>query len=355
VGNGGVSMAKRILITGGAGFVGHHVVEGILKNTDWEIVVLDRLDYASNGFDRLRDIEVFDDKRVTIFTWDLQMDISENLQKEIGHIDYVIHMAAGSHVDNSIKNPRPFILNNVKNTITMLEYARKIHPKKFIYFSTDEVYSTVDEKTGYLYKEGDRFNPGNAYSASKASAECICMSYANMYKMPIQITNGMNIVGEKQNPEKYLPKIINSILDEKTLTIHANAEKTQAGKRHYIHARNVGDALLFILNNVDETLHHVDASKGKFNIVGEKQLDNLQLAQIVEKAVQKHYPDKKLLYEFVSFHAERPGHDLVYGLNGDKMKTLGWQPPKTIEESIYKIVEWSLDPKNIHWLGRDKI
>ena len=171
-----------------------------------------------------------------------------------------------------------------------------------------------------------------------------------MYKMPIQITNGMNILGERQHPEKYLPKIINSILDEKILTIHANAEKTQAGKRHYIHARNVGDALLFILKNVDETLHHVDASKGKFNIVGEKQLDNLQLAQIVEKAVQKHYPEKKLKYEFVSFHAERPGHDLVYGLNGDKMKNLGWQPPKTIEESIEKIVDWSLLEENKRWL-----
>ena len=343
-------MVKKILITGSSGHVGSHVVEHVLKNTDWDIIGLDRLDYASSGYDRLRNIEAYDNNRVTLFATDLQEPLQEGLKKEIGKVDYIIHMAAGSHVDNSITNPRPFILNNVKNTISMLDYAREVNPKKFIYFSTDEVYSTVDEKTGYLYKEGDRFNPGNPYSASKASAECICMAYANTYKLPIQITNGMNILGERQHPEKYLPKIINCILNGEKLEIHANAEKTQAGKRHYIHARNVGDALLFILNNVDESLHHIDASKGKFNIVGEKQLDNLQLAQIVEKAVQKHYPDKKLIYELVDFHSERPGHDLIYGLNGDKMKNLGWEPPKTIEESIQKIVDWSLQKENARWL-----
>ena len=347
-------MVKKILITGGAGFVGHHVVEGILKNTDWEIIVLDRLDYASSGFDRLKDILCFDNKRVKIFTWDLQMDISENLQKEIGHIDYIIHMAAGSHVDDSIEKPVPFIKNNIDNTLVMLEYARKIHPEKFIYFSTDEVYSTAPE--GVNYKEGDRFNPGNPYSASKASAECICMAYANTYKIPMVITNTMNVLGERQHPQKYLPKIINSILDGKVLTIHSNKEKTQAGKRHYIHGRNVADGILYILNNTTETLDSIDASKGKFNIVGEKELDNLELAKLVEIAINKTTGgDYKLFHEMVDFHSSRAGHDLRYALDGNKMKELGWEPPKTIEDSINKLVEWSLDPVNIHWLGRDKI
>lgn len=349
-------MVKRILLTGAAGHVGSHVCEHLMKNTDWEIIVVDRLDYASNGYDRLRDIEVFDNKRIKIFTHDLQQPILEGLDKEIGPLDYIIHLAAGSHVDNSISDPVPFVKNNVENVLNMLEFARKRKGtyEKFIYFSTDEVFGPAPE--GVDYCEGDRHNPSNPYSASKAAAEDICAAYANTYRLPIIITNGMNILGERQHPEKYFPKIINYILDGKTLQIHSNPEKTQAGKRHYIHARNVGDAMLFILNNVNETLNNVDASKGRFNIVGEKELDNLQLARLVEKAIQKRLGDKyKLKYEMTDFHSQRPGHDSRYSLSGQKLKKLGWMPPKTIEETIDKMVDWSLKPENLHWLGRDKI
>jgi len=349
-------MAKTILITGAAGHVGSHIVEHLIKKTDWNIVILDRLDYASTGFDRLRDIEAFDDKRVKTFVHDLQQPILEGLDQEIGHVDYIVHAAAGSHVDNSISDPVPFIRNNVDNTLNMLEFARKRKGtfEKFLYFSTDEVFGPAPE--GIDYKEGDRFNPSNPYSASKACAESICMAYANTYRLPIVITNGMNILGERQHPEKYFPKIINYILDGKTLQIHSDPTKTQAGKRHYIHARNVGDAILFVLTKTNEFLNNIDASKGKFNIVGEKELDNLQLALLVEKAIQKRLGDKyKLKYEMTDFHSKRPGHDSRYSLSGEKLKNLGWMPPKTIEETIDKMVEWSLDPKHIHWLGRKEI
>jgi len=347
-------LSKRILVTGGAGFIGSHIVEGILKQTDWDVIVLDRLDYASNGFDRLRDIKCFDDKRVKIFTWDLCLPISENLKKEIGCVDYILHMAAGSHVDDSISNPVPFIRNNVDNALTMLEYAREVKPERFIYFSTDEVYSTAPE--GVDYKEGDRFNPGNPYSASKAAAECFTMAYANTYKIPCIITNTMNCIGERQHPQKYLPKVINYILDGKELEIHANPELNQAGKRHYIHSRNIANALLFILNNTTETLDKIDASKGKFNIVGEKEVDNLDFALMIKNAVNKVTgANHDLKYKFVSFHAERPGHDLRYSLDGMKMKNLGWEPPKSLEDSVEKTVSWYLAPENIKWLGREKI
>lgn len=347
-------MSKTVLVTGAAGFVGSHVVEGLLKSTDWNIIVLDRLDYASNGFDRLRDIKCFDSNRVKTFTWDLGMNISENLEKEIGHIDYIVHMAAGSHVDDSISNPVPFIKNNVDNALTMLEYARKIKPELYIYFSTDEVYSTAPE--GVAYKEGDRFNPGNPYSSSKAAAECFTMAYANTYRIPCIITNTMNVIGERQHPQKYLPKVINYVLDGKTLEIHANKEKTQAGKRHYIHARNIADALLFIIEHTNERLDSIDASKGKFNIVGEKELDNLQFAQLITKCVNKTLNSNyELKYELTDFHSERPGHDLRYALDGTKLKNLGWEPPKSLEDSVQKTVEWYLKPENIRWLGREKI
>lgn len=336
-------MSKRILVTGGCGFIGHHLIEHFIKNTDWHIITIDRMDYASNGMDRLRDIKAFNDNRVEMFSYDLQTPMHDNFIKELGEIDYIIHMAAGSHVDNSIKEPASFIKNNIDSTIVMLEMARKIKPKKFIYFSTDEVYGTAPE--GISYKEGDRFNAGNPYSASKAGAENICQAYANTYKVPIQITNLMNVIGERQHPEKFLPLVINKVRRGEIVQIHGTPDKTQAGKRHYIHARNVADAILFILNNSNEFLDNIDASKGRFNIVGEKEFDNLTFAKTIANAV-----GKELKYEIVDFHGQRPGHDLRYALDGSKLKNLGWQPPVSIEDSIKKVVDWSLKDENIRWL-----
>lgn len=343
--------SKRILITGGMGFIGSHVIDHIIKNTDWQVVVIDRLDYASNGFDRLRDSELFDNNRITIFTWDLCLPIPSNLIREIGKIEYVLHIAAGTHVDDSIETPIPFIKNNIESTLTMLEYARASKPECMLLFSTDEVFGSASE--GIDYKEGDRFNPTNPYAASKASAECVAIAYANTYKVPLIITNTMNVLGERQHPQKYLPKVINCILDGKTLEIHADAKKMQPGKRHYIHARNVADAVLFILKNTNERLDPIDTSIGRFNIVGEKEIDNLKLALLIEAAVKRHTnANYKLNYKLVDFSLQRPGHDMRYSLSGEKLRNLGWYPPKTIEESIDKIVEWSLKDKNMKWLGR---
>jgi len=336
----------RVLVTGGCGFVGHHVVEHFLKNTDWDIVVLDRLDYASMGFDRLRDINVFDEARVSVFTHDLNLPINEGLENELGDIEVIVHMAASSHVDNSITDPVPFIQNNVNNTLYMLEYARKLtNLKKFIYFSTDEVYGTAP--TGVDYREGDRFNPGNPYSASKAAAECICMSYRNSYKMPIMITNTMNIIGERQHPEKYLPLIIKKVLTGDKLYVHGDSTKTRAGSRFYLHARNAADALMFIINNVEEYLDNIDADKGKFNIVGERETDNLELAQMVADSM-----GMDLNYEIIDFHSSRPGHDLRYALDNRKLLELGWTYPKTLSETIDSTVKWSLENKK--WLFPEK-
>ena len=332
---------QKIIITGGAGFVGSHVVEHFLKKTDWNIIVLDKLTYASNGYDRLRDIKVFDEKRVKIFTPDLQEPLPEGLKRELGNVDYIINMASESHVDNSIKDPVNFILNNVKLTINMLEYARECRPKKFIQFSTDEVFGAAPE--GVNYKEGDRTNSTNPYSASKACQENICQAYANTYNIPIVITNGMNFIGERQHPEKYVPLCINSILGGKTISIHSNPEQTKAGTRFYIHCRNAAEALLFILKNTTETLDKLDASRGKFNIVGEKESDNLELAQMIAKIL-----GKELKYELINFHGSRPGHDLRYSLDGNKLKSFGFKYPLTLEQSLEKTIQWYL--KNPRWL-----
>jgi len=343
-------MVKRIMITGGAGFVGSHMVEHFLKNTDWNLVVIDKLSYASMGYDRLRDINCFDDKRVSIFAADLCKPFPVGLKKEIGDIDIILHMAAGSHVDNSITNPVEFFQNNVDSTLFLLEYARELNDagklEKFMYFSTDEVYGTAPVGTDYC--EGDRFNPGNPYSASKAASECAVRAYANTYRIPSMITNTMNVLGERQHPEKYLPLVINKVLDGEEVKIHANKSLTKAGTRFYIHARNVADGILHVINNSTEVLDNIDASLGVFNIVGEKEMDNLELAQLIASFV----PNKELKYELVDFHSSRPGHDLRYALSGEKMKSIGWVPPVNIEESIKSIVDWSIDPFRAHWLGR---
>jgi len=194
-------MKKTVCITGAFGFVGAHFVEHFLKNTDWDIVVLDKLSYATNGFDRLRDINIFDEKRVKIFVIDLNLPLSDGVKKEIGEVDYIINLASESHVDNSIVDPVNFIKNNVNLCLNMFEWARELKGlKKFIQFSTDEAFGTAPE--GVNYKEGDRQNPGNPYSASKAAQEAIARAYANTYGLPINITNTMNIIGERQHPEK---------------------------------------------------------------------------------------------------------------------------------------------------------
>jgi len=334
----------KILLTGSCGFVGHHFVEHFLKETDCDIIVLDKLNYAAQGFDRLRDIESFDNKRVKIFAVDLGMEISDGVRQEIGEVDYIINLASESHVDNSISNPISFVQNNINLMLNMLGWARTLKTlKKFVQFSTDEIFGTAPLDVDY--KEEDRFNSGNPYSASKAGQECLCMAYSNTYKLPIIITRSMNIIGERQHPEKFIPMCIRKIFNGEVITIHADATKMKAGTRFYIHARNVAKAIHFLLTNNVELLDRIDAAKGKFNIVGEKELDNLTLAQMIAD-----YMGKPLKYEMVDFHSERPGHDLRYSLSGEKLKSLGFVFPKNLEESLYKTIDWYLLPEHKRWL-----
>jgi dTDP-glucose 4,6-dehydratase len=340
----------KVLLTGSNGFVGSHVVEHLLKNTDWQIIGLDKLSYASNGFDRIKDIKNADLSRFSLFSADLNMPVQEGVAKEIGEIDYILHLAAESHVDNSISNPVPFVMNNVASTLNLLEYAKKLpNLKKFVYFSTDEVYGTAPE--GKEYSEGEAHKSGNPYSASKSAAEQICRAYQNTYKVPVIITNTMNIIGERQHFEKFLPKIIRACMTGEELQIHANPECTKAGVRKYLHARNVAAALLFILENENTFVNQHDAAAGVYNIIGEAEFDNEKFAQIVGESVKKRFPTVDLKYKLVNFHSSRPGHDLRYALNGDKLKSLGYEHPKTILESLDKTVGWYLNPDNNRWLG----
>ncbi len=324
----------KILITGGCGFIGHHFVEHVYLNTDWDILVVDKLNYASNGFERLRDTETLDSKRVTVFTFDLVNPITTGLAKELGNINFIVHMAAETHVDNSIRDPVPFIYNNVMSTVNLLEYARSlVNLKKFFYFSTDEVFGPALD--GVAFKEWDRHRPTNPYSASKSAAENICISYENTYKIPLIIVNVMNAFGERQHVEKFIPKVIKKLLNNELVYIHSYADGKTPGSRFYIHARNIAAAVMFLINNgqIGE----------KYNVVGEKEFDNLSLVQFIAATM-----NKPLKYKLIDFHTDRPGHDLRYSLNGEKLLRMGWTLPLNFEESLRKTILWTSE--NQSWL-----
>ena len=325
----------KIIITGGCGFIGHHFVEHVFKNTDWEIVIFDKLSYASNGFERLRDTDTLNNNRVKVFTNDLTNPLPEGIIKEIGlNVDYIVHMAAETHVDNSIKEPKLFIDNNIYSTLNMLEYAKKLpNLKMFFYFSTDEVFGPALGDT--LFKEWDRHKPTNPYSASKSAAEQICISYENTYKIPLMIVNVMNAFGERQHVEKFIPLCIKKLLNNEKIYIHSYPDKKTSGTRFYIHARNIAEAVLFLIKNgkIGE----------KYNISGEREVSNLEMAQMISK-----FMNKKLDFELIDFHSSRPGHDLRYGLDGSKLFEMGFKLPINFEESLRKTVEWTIENKK--WL-----
>ena len=329
-------MKGTILLTGGCGFTGHHFVEHFLKCTEMNLVIFDRLTYASFGYNRLRDINAFDEKRVEVFTMDLSRPISIGVAQEVGEVDYIIHLAAETHVDNSIKEAYPFVMSNLLGTYNMLEYARTLNElKRFVYFSTDEVFGPAPE--GVNYKEWDRYNSTNPYSATKAGGEELCLAYANCYKIPMIITHTMNMFGERQHPEKFIPLCIRKINNGEVISIHGNSNRTRSGSRFYIHARNVANAVNYLLFSSD--IHQRD----KFNIVGEVEVSNLEIAEKISKIM-----GKGLRYEIVDFHSSRPGHDLRYALDGSKMKMLGWEPPVHFEQSLERVVNWTL--ANRRWL-----
>jgi dTDP-glucose 4,6-dehydratase len=344
-------MSKTVLITGGAGFIAHHVIDKILKETDWHIVSLDRLDISGN-LNRLHDMLQDHDprevaRRLRIIFHDLKAEVNSQIIADIGHIDIVLHLAAGSHVDRSITYPMEFVQDNVVGTVNMLDYARKHLPnlERFVYFSTDEIYGIAPP--GVAYKEYDRYNSTNPYSASKAAAEEFCVAYENTYKMPIVVTHTMNVFGERQHPEKFIPATIQKVRDGETVVIHADPSRTVAGSRMYIHARDVAEGLMFILNleNYQHTGDYGHAHCPKFNLVGTEEIDNLTLAQMIAAAV-----GRELKYEMTDFHTSRPGHDMRYALDGGLLKSLGWEAKIKLSERIKGMVDWTLE--NERWLRK---
>lgn len=327
-------MSKRILLSGIGGFVGGHVMSHLLKNTDYHIVGI--ASWQHKGMPtRVSEDENYlkDTSRVTIITHDLSAPITEDLKERIGHIDIILNLASDSHVDRSISNPVPFVQNNVNLALNMLEFAREVKPELFIQFSTDEVFGQA--KKDEYHKEWDSIKPSNPYSASKVAQEALAISYWRTYGVPIIITNTMNIFGQYQDKEKFVPLVIDKVMKGEKVSIHGYPDKKQAGTRFYLHARNIADALLFMINNVKPKLYPEIDRPERFNVVGKVELDNLTLAQMIADKL-----GKELKYEIVSFHASRPGHDLRYALDGAKLESYGYSYPVSFEESLTDTINW---------------
>lgn len=326
----------RVLLTGACGFIGSHFVEAILKTTQWQVVGLDRIDETST-LERVRETDAYRAQRERFtFVWhDLRSPINPEVSRAIGEVDLVLHLAAGTHVDRSIVDPPGFVLDNIVGTCHLLEWIRRAnHRPLTLHFSTDEVFGEAPD--GAAYVEDDRFRPRNPYSATKAGAVELADSYANTYGLPIITTLCMNVIGERQSVEKVVPKFTRQILTGETVIIHADPSKTYAARRSYIHARNVWNAVRFVIER--------GQPGERYNITGDRELDALELAQMITRIL-----DRPLRHELVDFHTDRPGHDLRYALSGAKLAAMGLAQPVSFTESLAKTVKWFAN--HPQWLG----
>lgn len=327
---------KQVLLTGIGGSIGIHTLVHLMHKTDWEVVGIDSFRHRG-WFDRIneqrKEHPEWND-RYRIITHDMTAPFSELTKKNIGHVDFIISMASLSDVEASIHDPVTFIHNNVMLTTHLLEYAREVRPEMFIVFSTDEVYGPTPGKSDG-YPEWAPLVPSNPYAASKACQEMVAIAYWRTYNVPVVITNTMNNFGEMQSASKFPVIIQKAISKDETVVIHGDAK--DLGSRSYIHSRNCSDALLFIMQNIKPHLHVAgEADKPtRLHIAGDKQLDNLELAQAIARLM-----GKELKYEIVDFHQTRPGHDRHYGLDDSKIRNLGWKSPVSFEESLKHTIEW---------------
>ena len=344
----------KVLLTGAGGFVGHHTLAHLLKTTDWTIVATDSFRHYGTSA-RIR--AVFEElpnevSRVKVVTHDLATPIDSITAKEFGNPDVIINMASDSHVDRSITDPRSFVENNVALALTLLEYARTLpNLKTFIQIGTDEVYGPAPE--GVNHPEWSPQVPSNPYSASKSAQEAIAISYWRTFNIPVILTNTMNIIGERQDVEKFVPLIINSLQLGNPVPVHAVEKNGRwvSGSRFYLHARNQADALKFLITHFAGIPHKYTDGLGRperFNVRGETEISNDQMVSLIAKFLGISKTQDELI-KFINVEGTRPGHDLRYALNGDKLVEMGWKPPVTFEKSLERTVNWTV--KNPIWIS----
>jgi len=306
-----------VLVTGGAGFLGSHLVEGLLKQTDWNVVVWDKLTYAAEDGRLFEVVGALCNPRFSFYQMDLVTADYPHCTPE-----YIVHLAAETHVDRSILDPWPFIQSNIIGTYRMLEYARQQRTlKKFLYFSTDEVFGPAEEQP---FSEWSRYNSSNPYSATKAAGEELALAWGNTHRLPVVISHCSNIFGEGQHEEKYIPKLVKSILGDKTVTIHAD-QNGDSGSRMYVYAGDVAQAIYLILKRGE--------IRQKYNIPG-FEVSNEEMAYRVADILEK-----KVMCEKAYPFADRPGWDFRYSIVSKSLFELGWQPTPNFTDLLRQVVE----------------
>ena len=330
----------KVLLSGASGFVGAHVLRHLLVNTDWQVVCPVTFRHQGLPARIASALEGQDASRVTVERMDLRAGVDWNTVRRWGQVDVIMNVASESHVDRSIEDPAGFIVNNVEMMLGVLEYARVVKPRLFLQMSTDEVFGPAYGT--HRHREGEPHLPSNPYSASKSAQEAIAFSYWRTYGVPVVITNTMNIIGEMQDPEKFVPKVMRHAARGEKMPIHVSPTG-EPGSRFYLHARNLADAWLWLARDyyadVREVPQYLDGftDLDRWNIVGETEVDNLTMAHMIATMMGHN-----LLVEEVDFHQSRPGHDLRYALDGRKLAAAGWKAPISMTEGLRRTVEWTL-------------
>ena len=330
---------KKILITGGAGFIGSHVVRRFVnKYTDYQIFNLDALTYAGN-LENIKDIE--NQPNYTFVKGDIVNEAFINELFSLHNFDGVLHLAAESHVDRSIEDPLAFVKTNVIGTMNLLNAAKNqwkynFEGKRFYHISTDEVYGSLGAEG--LFTETTPYDPNSPYSASKASSDHFVRAYGETYGLPYVLTNCSNNYGSYHFPEKLIPLFINNIINNKPLPVYGDGNYT----RDWLFVEDHAIAI--------DLVFHEGKNQETYNIGGFNEWKNIDLVkllcQIMDQKLNRTIGTSQALITYVK---DRPGHDLRYAIDASKInKELGWKPTVTFEEGLEKTINWYLN--NEEWL-----
>lgn len=320
----------NILVTGGMGFIGSNFIKYLLSLTqDIKIVNVDKLTYAGNP-ENLKDVDETYFNNYNFYKADIcdfkTLDYIVNKE----NIEYIVNFAAESHVDRSLYNPTIFCDTNINGTISLLNVARKNNIKKYQQVSTDEVYGSLDFKDP-PFTEKSPLSPNSPYSASKASADLLVNAYYKTFNLPVNITRCSNNYGPYQFPEKLIPLMINNVLNDKELPVYGTGNNI----RDWIYVEDHCAAIIKVL---------FDGKIGEiYNIGGDSEIQNINLVKNILKILNK--PES-----LITFVKDRPGHDLRYAINHEKItKELSWKPQIKLEDGLKGTIQWYLD--NIEWLN----
>ncbi|KMY51035.1 dTDP-glucose 4,6-dehydratase [Peribacillus loiseleuriae] len=317
-------MKKKILVTGGAGFIGGNFVRFMVnKHSDYEIYNLDLLTYAGD-LTKHRDIESESNYHFVKADISDRESISALFEKE--QFDYVVHFAAESHVDRSITNPEIFVVTNVLGTQVLLDAAKTNNITKFVHVSTDEVYGELDFDPSTFFTEETPLQPNSPYSASKASSDLLVRAYAETFNLPVNITRCSNNYGPYHFPEKLIPLTISRVVNDQKVPVYGDGENI----RDWLHVLDHCAAIDLVL--------HEGINGEVYNVGGHNERTNLEVVKTIINTLDK----SENLIEFVE---DRLGHDKRYAIDPTKLEQLGWKPIYTFETGIAQTIQWYLDNK----------